>query len=442
LQHFGHVRVAMTGVPEDVPEAHPAHSKVKFSPGAQRCTFKIVVDGQTIEFQTTAKAAGGQEHAERIARLCYVALENGRSVEDVKTYRNGLYEQFGGAPKAKAKPATDEKKRPSLGAEERSVKRLKSDSVDPKPRPPLTLAEAVKQLTEKGRSAGAVKIQGRTSDKKNDSINGVYALLEGGFEGSPAYEKFVDAGTEACDRRFLFYARHKKRWKISQELGDSRGGFAYLLHSGGTGEAPPEKANWNVFDGKGPGYNVDAAVRCVPVNGESTPATAGCSPSRSSGSSDSSDDEDSSVADSPEPPPDASPVTIPNPGQRPLGVAPVTAVPPLNDLSLSPARTGLGTINPGQKPLGTAPVTAGLPPPGGCSPPQSSLEEGSTRTPPVSPSTSRVGTEAVVQRPTSSRVCAKMLVRSGLRCECHYLVLTDCPVRPKQRKRLASQGSG
>merc|ERR1711933_314656 len=34
-----------------------------------------------------------------------------------------------------------------------------------------------------------------------------------------------------------------------------------------------------------------------------------------------------------------------------------------------------------------------------------------------------------IKTPIKSRTCAKMLVRGGLRCVCHFAIIADCPTR-------------
>eukprot|EP00401_Gymnodinium_catenatum_P064311 CAMPEP_0117468970 /NCGR_PEP_ID=MMETSP0784-20121206/6452_1 /TAXON_ID=39447 /ORGANISM="" /LENGTH=674 /DNA_ID=CAMNT_0005262999 /DNA_START=127 /DNA_END=2150 /DNA_ORIENTATION=- len=80
---------------EDAPADSVAHKAVKFQNGTNgrfQFTFKAP-DGTRSEFQTTVKAAGSQEEAGRIARLCYCRFEAGDPKIKVATYRNSLYEE-------------------------------------------------------------------------------------------------------------------------------------------------------------------------------------------------------------------------------------------------------------------------------------------------------------------------------------------------------------
>ncbi|CAK0817717.1 unnamed protein product [Prorocentrum cordatum] len=62
----------------------------------------------------------------------------------------------------------------------------------------------------------------------------------------------------------MFFSARKKRWKISDKLGDPKGGFAYLA-AGAGGSRPSAAAGWRVFDGKDEGCGLDGHVRCRPL---------------------------------------------------------------------------------------------------------------------------------------------------------------------------------
>lgn len=108
---------------------------------------------------------------------------------------------------------------------------------------------------------GSVRISGRDASKKNSSVNGMYVLLDEKVDGMPAYKQ-VGTGPP----RFLFFAVHKMRWKISDELGDTKKGFAYVEAQDAGVSGPHGKSlqgSWYVFDGKESGYSKDAALSCI-----------------------------------------------------------------------------------------------------------------------------------------------------------------------------------
>merc|ERR1719506_4117 len=104
-------------------------------------------------------------------------------------------------------------------------------------------------------------MEGRDSAKKNASVNGIYAPMAAGHDGLPAYEKVGEKNGEPATR-FLYYSAQKKRWKISDSVGDTKNGFAFVKLT--VEKAPPVdlgNARWSVFDRKSEGYNEDPAVR-------------------------------------------------------------------------------------------------------------------------------------------------------------------------------------
>ena len=86
-------------------------------------------------------------------------------------------------------------------------------------------------------------------------MNGVYALLEGGFEGMPAYEK-----ADGSVGRVMFYSRRRQRWKVADSIDDNAGNFASAKS---TDAGPPGPSlTWTVFEGKELGLKEDLAVLC------------------------------------------------------------------------------------------------------------------------------------------------------------------------------------
>mmetsp|Transcript_10222 Transcript_10222/g.28555 ORF Transcript_10222/g.28555 Transcript_10222/m.28555 type:complete len:908 (-) Transcript_10222:94-2817(-) len=80
--------------PEDAPEGHAAHVKVRAKNGV--VSFKFESAEGEVHFQTTMRACGSSlADAERICRLCFVKFEEGLTKEEVLRYRNRLYEQCG-----------------------------------------------------------------------------------------------------------------------------------------------------------------------------------------------------------------------------------------------------------------------------------------------------------------------------------------------------------
>jgi len=224
------------------------------------------------------------------------------------------------------------------------------------------LEAAKRDLKAQGRLEGSLLVEGRSSEKKNASINGLYARRAADHDGHGAYEK---VGADAAVRpRFLYFWREKSRWKIDNKIPSEKSGFAYLKVDGVAtpAEAGPD-CKWHVCDEKGEGYNKDPRVRCVevaPGPGSGAPAAGSVAPSaqpdNSASDDDTSSDEDRTSGD-----------------------------------EESSSESGSGAR--------AAPGAAAWTAPGRAA--------------------------GVVPR----RACAKMLVRSGLRCVCHFSVLRDCPGR-------------
>ena len=118
---------------------------------------------------------------------------------------------------------------------------------------------------------GAVRVTGRDDKKKNASISGAYIRLEELVDGVPAYKK-----NGAGPPKFLFYATQKRRWKISDVLGDPKKGFAYLTVND-DGQSGPYSSLWTglwkIFDSKDSGYTIDASVSCALIEDHSAQTT-------------------------------------------------------------------------------------------------------------------------------------------------------------------------
>eukprot|EP00929_Paragymnodinium_shiwhaense_P111280 TRINITY_DN7905_c0_g2_i1.p1 TRINITY_DN7905_c0_g2~~TRINITY_DN7905_c0_g2_i1.p1 ORF type:complete len:645 (-),score=189.17 TRINITY_DN7905_c0_g2_i1:74-2008(-) len=82
---------------EDAPASSPAWSEVVATPTHRNplVSFSTSVRGKTVQFQTTAGAAGGNLlEAERIARLCWVKLHSGVSKDKVLEFRQKQYQRL------------------------------------------------------------------------------------------------------------------------------------------------------------------------------------------------------------------------------------------------------------------------------------------------------------------------------------------------------------
>eukprot|EP00931_Biecheleriopsis_adriatica_P097603 TRINITY_DN7141_c0_g1_i2.p1 TRINITY_DN7141_c0_g1~~TRINITY_DN7141_c0_g1_i2.p1 ORF type:complete len:529 (-),score=123.77 TRINITY_DN7141_c0_g1_i2:47-1633(-) len=356
---------------EDAPPSSAAHQKVRHEPSKRCCLFMFRrEDGNNVRFQTTIGAAGGSledamriarvcyykfelglSKAMRIARACYHKFELGLSKAEVEQYRNELYQRIGGGAKVPG----------FVSAGGISSKKRRRDSEGKKE------SSILNQLRQQGRLKGALRLQGRDSKKRNATVNGIYAPVAEGFEGTMAYERI---GLEGDDtKRCLFFAKDKSRWKISEDGGKN----------------PPSEAGseskWTFFDGKEAGWTEDAAVRCTLVGGEDVAiakkakaeeSTADkAKPKQEKVEDDSSDSESSGSGSGSE-----------------------------SDASDSGSDAG--------SKKGVQPAVPLASP---------------------APAASTESTGSAPQGPVqgSRRACAKMLVRAGLRCQCHFSYLWDCP---------------
>ncbi|CAE7812960.1 GOR [Symbiodinium sp. CCMP2592] len=355
---------------EDAPPDSAAHQKVRFDQKKAAYTF-TTPDASKKHFQTTVHAAAkNAEAAGRIARVCFYKFEQGVSIEEVMQYRNEAYKRLGGAPKVPASNGTTAVEKPPP---------------PPRKRPKSTDAEeaVIERLQQQGKLLHALEISGRDSNKKNSTVNGVYMAVEGGYKGHHAYERISKKGEEA--RRCLFYSKEKSRWKISEGLGDHKN-FAFLkVKDGGT--KPPSaagsKTHWHFFDGKDVGWTEDRDVKCVPYeqgkrakteNGDAPEIADEASASSDSASSSSGGESSEEASDDD---------SASSGGSRSSG----------ERAGLKPASTAVPATGPGRGPTTTT-----------------------TTGPNMAP------------RPRT-RACAKMLVRAGLRCSCHFKYVQECPSR-------------
>ncbi|CAK0905697.1 unnamed protein product [Prorocentrum cordatum] len=352
--------LAATAASEDAPPGHEAWSRIHYerSRGLVRLHLRILRRPGLERYTTTVKACGGsEEEAMRIARLCWVKFAEGASKEEVSVYRQGLYDAV--APRVAGAPAGEP---PARKVARRGAAMSEA----------AALEAAKLELKTQGRLEGALLVEGRSSEKKNASINGLYARRPADYDGYGAYEK---VGADAAIRpRFLYFWREKSRWKIDCKIPSRRSGFAYLKAAG---VASPTQAGpdcqWHVCDDKGEGYGKDPCVRClevVPAPGATSPAPERvghhATQARSLPSQDSSASADSSSDDV---------------GNR-----------------------------------------------------TSSDEESSSASgaePPAQPGADAQAPRSHAGRTAPIRACAKMLVRSGLRCACHFRMAQDCPGCPR-----------
>ncbi|CAK0897019.1 unnamed protein product [Prorocentrum cordatum] len=181
---------------EDAPEGHEAWSKVRFAPSTNSVKLNLGTLKLNLAFQTTVIACGGsRDEAERVARLCWVKFAEGASRDEVVAYRQALYDALAQGARAGAAPA-----RAAAGAGAHA-----GDEV-------ADLEAAKRDLKAQGRLEGSLLVEGRSAERKNASINGLYARRAADQDGHGAYEK---VGADAAARpRFLYYCREKSRWKI------------------------------------------------------------------------------------------------------------------------------------------------------------------------------------------------------------------------------------
>lgn len=313
--------------------------------------------------------------------MCYMKLLDGASYEEAQQFRDECYTRFAGVRQS------DKRKREQQSAAATTPTKIRKAD-----------GEAAAKVP-----AGAVRIEGRAAGLKNSSINGMYEPLPHGTDGAVAYRKQQSGDKE----RFLYFHAAKSRWKVSNKLGDTAGGFAYAVVRDG-GRTPiadvVEGVAWMVMDGKGSGYKEDANVRCVRLapdrprsEGSDAQVAAmgsgeerhppGSSSNGSNSSSDSSRPSDTSGGGSD----DDSDRESASSEEAAAAVSAAAGVPQAAAAAASAATVALQTAMP-------------------------SSANGS------------VTTKGRTSAPTGAyRVCAKMLVRSRLRCSCHFSYVHLCP---------------
>lgn len=63
--------------------------------GKKCCQFNVAMGSEKIHFIVKVKSSFGEDNCLRIARLCWLRLKAGDTVENMRTYRDLLYELSG-----------------------------------------------------------------------------------------------------------------------------------------------------------------------------------------------------------------------------------------------------------------------------------------------------------------------------------------------------------
>lgn len=376
--------------PEGAPPGHVAWEKLKFNGPfedgrSSYWSFEFrTADGQRMKLQAACSAAGSEELAQRVASLCWMKFEEGASQDEVKQYRKELYARCRNSLPAEG---GQQKRAAEARGEERPQKRQNTGSDD-----------AIAKLRAQGKLSGAILLEGRDVQRKNSSINGVYAPVEGGFGGARAYKK---VGAEGKESRVMFYSSRKSRWKINDALDDEKGGFAWtkIKHEGRVApHEAKERLIWQVFDGKEDGYNEDPAVRCRLVDVKE-------------------EEKDEKLKD--EKLKKEDPLQEQNNRLKEEFKAEAKKEAKEEDADSASSTDDESAAS------GSSSSSASSPPtPKGSPPPDAAktveIVNGAKEHDPVA-------ARSPVATPMATRICAKMLVRSGLRCGCHFAYMRDCP---------------
>jgi len=360
---------------EDAPAASLAHQRVKLNAEKRYYTFKLRRDGVRSEIFVTLGSTGDDHDASaKICRLCYVKMESGASKDEVIAYRNELLKHMWS------------------GQTKQAPQKMDSQMV-------------IGQLEKEGKLAGAVQINGRDPDKKNSSVNGIYSLLTQGVDGAPAYEH-VAGGSK---KWFLYYSSEKKRWKISNTLGGSAN-VAYIQNDGDIGVPPSDlqrKNRWRIFVSKKQGYEKDKAVVCTKYG--DAPEVEKKQTKKQEETEEASDEKGTDDESSNE--------------EEDGGTAAQVASETADSSSGSSASSSRGDESSAseQLPVPRASVKT--------KPSKKSLVMVTVyQTPDAGPkrSAEQLSGASLEKR---GRVCAKMMVRTGWRCPCHFSLWKDCRLR-------------
>lgn len=127
----------------------------------------------------------------------------------------------------------------------------------------ITDEAAVTEISrQKKHSTDIVEVSGRGKKAPNAIINGKYVLTA--CEGDrPSFKKEKDS---KCPELFLYYSASRQKWKIAPSLDDGKGHVA--INNDAKAERPYMCAagQWEVFDGKDKGFNIDKSVSVSLVN--------------------------------------------------------------------------------------------------------------------------------------------------------------------------------
>lgn len=357
--------------------------------------FEYFGGGGRERLQTTVHRSGHSKGAaEHIARLCIEKFETKCSRQEVIDFREEMYKiveaaiSTGEVPMTAAPPEAFSTKRPN-GAGSAKAAAAASAKID----------DIRNKLQAEGRLEGALRLEGRAETSKNASINGIYARLSEGFEGTKAYEK-----ADGSVGRMLFYSTRKARWKINDSLDDSTGGFAFAKVKDKGESDPGPSLRWSVFDGSGKGYNEDTRIRCSPLGGAAPAPPGGAVDPVEEGAA--VEPEGAEGAEGQQ----GAPVGKAEEG-APAGKAKE------DESSESDSDSDSSSSE-------SAPKAALAPSPA-ASPAASPVPNGAAASPAASVPAPQTPPSQPVRRPR--RVCAKMLVKSGFRCTAHFAILTQCP---------------
>lgn len=402
---------------EDAPSGHrgdEARKRVVYveTEGLWRIDFKLQ-DGSFLTIKAD-QVGGSLAHAGRIARLCILSLFKGGSEDEVRTYMGELCEKAVHALQVTAKsgyvdgvpPKGEGKAKKRRHKEMTGVKKEKDPRPEKKARnqeDPQEASDAwikeAETLGAAGKLRGSVRVFGGSKGKNLKSIRGLYLVVPGGHDGSPAFK-------HSRQSRFLHLSK-KKRWSITKSLGDESRGMAYRKVNSPT-EPPYGPGSWFLLSDKPRGHVEDLDFSCRPVsellatvNPKLASEAAWTGDWHATGPSSGSKTEKESAA------------------------APVSKV----------------KDEPGAETAGESDSDSDESSSESSSSDEVEVKEESKRavsTPPPVPKDTKVrsASEAHGQPPTpmkhyAPRVCAKMLVRAGVRCLCHFLPTKQCPSKKR-----------
>lgn len=274
--------------------------------------------------------------------------------------------QGAGQPQAQGGGVKRKKVKDPAATERSKKKHKKNDGL-------MIDSSVLQSMKEKGGLAGAFVLKGRDASQKHSNVNGVYTEVPEGCNGAKAYKNI-----RADVSRVIHYHAKKGRWKVSESLGE-KSHCAFRLDSSGKGspfDVDPSQP-WQFYQGKEAGYVPDLAVKCVPWDEGKSKASADkakkqedkehASSSSSSAASDSESEGKSSSSS------EEVPVASPDSDMLDKSV-------PAQASEMRSESNGLGSMDAALWPL-------------------------------------------------PRKACAKMMVRVGRRCACHFSFVLSCPAR-------------